>query len=211
MTRSRVRCAVALVASALFAPIAVRAAEPTPGNDDSDGVVGFLHGSVMTARVDGDAPFPIGLGGEGAFGIRIGATAFRFVLGATSHHLRNGKNLVLGDSVVVASDWTVGWIGVDQQYYLHDDGPGGPFLSAGVALAYLDGEKTEVSGWRVSVGAGHEIALHRVVSLQLASEVAYVHAGSAKAAGEKIQLEGAFDEVALSVRCGFSFFNLKGR
>jgi hypothetical protein len=203
---------VTKVASAFLVPIAIAAAAETPGDASSGGVVGFLNGSLMTSGVTGDVPFPIGLGGEGAFGVRIGATTIRLVGGGTSHHLKNGEVLVLGDSLTVASDWSITWLGVDQQYYLRDDRPGGPFLSAGVAFAYLThGEKDNVSGWRLAIGAGHEIAIHRMVSLQLAAEVDYVHAGSAKAAGKKIRLEEAFDEVAFSVRCGFTIYDLTRR
>jgi len=54
----------------------------------------------------------------------------RIVMGASMHEIKDGGNLVLGDSLTVESKWDITWVGVDAQYALFAPGIEGNRSSA---------------------------------------------------------------------------------
>lgn len=204
--RGHVLCPLIVAALSLLAGSAA-SAEDRAGQDsagDAAAVVPFIG---IASHPSGDVPLLGGFGGEFGVGLRVSRITARIMLGSSFHSIKDGGNLVLGDSVTVASNWEFSWFGVDGQYALRNKHRGKPFLSFGIGGAYITrGENDNVRGWRISAGAGYEYSLHRVVSASVQAEVAQFRLGKAKAAGQSFDLAEPFDETVVSVKIGVNLF-----
>jgi len=194
-----------MVVALILCPGSAAAAEANAAPKDTSDWAAVVPIVMVVSRPSGDVPLDTGFGGEFGVGLRGGRVTVGIVLGSSFHKIKDGGQLVLGDSANAASDWEISWFGVDGQYAFRHGHRGQPFLSLEIAGSFLTrGMDNNVEGWRFSAGAGYEYSLRRAVSLSVQAQVDRLRWNKAKAAGRPIDLPEPFDETVLTLRVGLN-------